>query len=71
VAASLGAVETLAASDAAVDDGFQAGRITTHPFSCADEGLRCGNITRGYGCIPPQADEGLTAGAASHYGCGI
>lgn len=53
------------------DDGLQAGRMTTHPFACADEGLRCSNITRGYGCIPPQADDGPTAGDASFTGCGI
>ncbi len=51
--ASSGAFEAPAGIDAAADDGLQAGRITTHPFSCADDGLRCSQITRGYGCIPP------------------
>ncbi|MBE0529290.1 MAG: hypothetical protein IH626_00595 [Rhodospirillales bacterium] len=56
--ASGGAVEAPAGGDAhgciaTADDGLQGGRYTTSPFSCADDGLQCSNITKGYGCIPP------------------
>ncbi len=53
------------------EEGLLAGRMTTHPFACAEDGLRCSNITQGYGCIPPQADDGLIAGNTTHGGCGI
>lgn len=69
--ASGGAIEAPAAIDAAADDGLRAGRMTTHPFACADQELRCGSITQGYGCIPPQADDGLTGGPATYAGCGM
>jgi hypothetical protein len=49
---AVGAPAGCDAHDRMADDGLQAGRFTTHPFACADDGLQCSNITKGYGCIP-------------------
>jgi|GEM_PF-6034702 hypothetical protein len=65
--ASGGAVDALAGSDA----GMVRMAGARHRATSADQGLQFGDITRGYGCIPPSVDDGLAAGAASHYGCGV
>ena len=67
-----GTLEALAESSAAMagaarsdrhgtapDDDLRAGTFTTNPFNCADDGLHCSNVTRGYGCIPPSVGDGL------------
>ena len=53
--------------DGTDDGGLRAGLLTlsTNPFGCAENGLQASNVTKGYGCIPPSADDGLQAGTAS------
>lgn len=52
------------------DDGLRA--VSPTP-DCGnridDDGLQCGNVTKGYGCIPPSIDDGLRAGNATGPAC--